>query len=393
MTVAIAHSFRVFPAAGAQGVAVNWIDSAFNGNAAVTLFFVLSGYVLGLSLRHTPGFSARTMGSFTVRRFFRIYPVFLISTLFVIGCLWCSAHFRWPFPGWFGTSDSYRPSLLNPGIPPGAATVIRNLLLWSPSLNLVTWTLGIELRCSVLLPLLHWWSGKLSLRGRLLLLLGLVFTACLPKWCLVLGSANAEAALSILHDGFGGYLFLFYLGYLLPELGPVLFRGINKSAAQWLFPWVPLVLFLGADRWGDELRILQGPAAAAIIGHLLYGTEHRVHRWLDAPLARFYGKISYSFYLWHDLVLIVLARTTAHFVPKTILVPGALVFGGMMMLASCAITTGIAALGFRWIERPFVEWSKRITARPVNRTGTAAHVASEVSALTTESASPSAKAA
>jgi peptidoglycan/LPS O-acetylase OafA/YrhL len=388
MTVAIRHSFRVCHGDGSQTLALTWIDRVFNGNAAVTLFFVLSGYVLGLSLRNGSAFTARSMGAFGIRRFFRIYPVFLLSTLVVLGCLWCSARFGWPFPAWFGSAQGYHSGVLHPGTPPDAATVIFNLLMWSPSLNLVTWTLGIELRCSVLLPLLHWWSGKLSLRGRSLLLLGLVFTACLPKWCLLLGSARAETVVSIFHGAFSGYLFLFYLGYLLPEFGPAVFNKINETPAHWLLPWAPLVIFLGADQWGDELRILQGAAAAVIIGHLLYGTEHRVHRWLDAPVARFYGRISYSFYLWHDLVLIVLARTLAHFVPKSILAPGALAFGGVVLLASLAIATGIAALCFRWVERPFVGWSKRITAPHGKRSDIAAIAASDASPLPAEQKSP-----
>jgi len=388
MTVAIGHSFRVFQTDGAQAIASTWIDRVFNGNAAVTLFFVLSGYVLGLSLRHAPELSARSMGSFGLRRFFRIYPVFLLATLVVLGCLWCSRRFEWPLPAWFGSADGYRSSVLHPRGLPDATTIFYNLVLWSPSLNQVTWTLGIELRCSVLLPLLHWWSGKLSLRGRSVLLLGLVFLACLPKWCLLLGSPPAETVASIFHGAFSGFLFLFYLGYLLPELGAALFNRINGSALRWLFPWLPLVIFLGADRWGDELRILQGAAAAGIIGHLLYGTEHRVHQWLDAPLARFYGRISYSFYLWHDLVLIVLARTMAHFVPKTVLAPGALAFGGLVLLASVAITTGIAALCFRWVERPFVDWSKRITARHGRRSNIATIAASDMSPLPPEQKSP-----
>src|SRR6266496_177159 len=127
MTVAIGHSFRVFHGDGAQALASTWIDRVFNGNAAVTLFFVLSGYVLGLSLRNASAFSVRSMGAFGVRRFFRIYPVFLLSTLVVLGCLWCSARFGWPFPPWFGSADGYRSSVLHPSTPPGAATVISNL--------------------------------------------------------------------------------------------------------------------------------------------------------------------------------------------------------------------------------------------------------------------------
>src|SRR5260221_8431650 len=53
----------------------------------------------------------------------------------------------------------------------------------------------------------------------------------------------------------------------------------------------------------------------SLIGHLLYGGEERPWRMLDHPLARFYGRISFSFYLWHDLILVVTARTLLHFAP------------------------------------------------------------------------------
>jgi peptidoglycan/LPS O-acetylase OafA/YrhL len=332
LTVAVAHSFRVFPAEGAQGVAMNWIDRVFNGNAAVTLFFVLSGYVLGMSLRHAGIFSARLMGTFGVRRFLRIYPVFLFSTLVVVGCVWSSTRWNWPLPAWFSSGKGFESDVLQPGHSPGVSTIISNLLLWNPSLNPVTWTLGIELRCSLLLPLLHWWSGVLSRRGRVLLLLALVFAACIPKWCLVLGSARTEALVSVLHNAFSGTLFLFYLGYLLPEIGPALFARVNKSAAgRWALTWAALVIFLGADRCGDELRILQGASAAWIVGSLLYGTGQRAHRWLDLPWARFYGRISYSFYLWHELVLIVTARILTHYVPTLALARWPLIFGGLAL--------------------------------------------------------------
>ena len=160
--VAVWHTFAIFPGSGLQAVPVEWIRKLSNGNAAVTLFFILSGYVLGLSLRKSKECSTQRFFSFGVRRLFRIYPSFLFATLLVVGCLSYSHFVGGLFPTWFNSAGDYRAPELNPNRPPGLGVLIANLLLWDPSINYVTWTLGIELRCSLLLPLLYWWSSRLS---------------------------------------------------------------------------------------------------------------------------------------------------------------------------------------------------------------------------------------
>lgn len=365
LTVALQHSFRAFPAGASQTPTGQIADHVFNGNAAVTLFFVLSGYVLGLGLRHAGPFNLGTWGTFSLRRVFRIYPMLLVSTGVIVVGLWCSAISGWPLPGWFGAADGYRPTVLHPGTPPGSGTILGNVLLWTPSLNIVTWTLGIELRCSLLLPLLHAWSTRLSGRGRCLLLLALIGAAGLPKWCLLAGAVAAEAKASLAHNAFSGYLFLFYLGYLLPDFAPRLRNAVDRLQ-HWaaILPWACLVMLLGADRFGDDRRILQGLAAAGLIGLLAGLPAARQVAALDAPLARFFGRISYSFYIWHDLVLIVLVRSVSHGLPGPALSEWAMAVGGATLLVSIAVTAGLASLTFRWIEEPCLRWSKALTRRP-----------------------------
>src|SRR2546423_4582644 len=81
--VAVWHTFAIFPGNGLQAATIEWIRRLINGNAAVTLFFVLSGYVLGLSLRKVNGCSGKQILGFSARRVFRIYPAFLFATLLV----------------------------------------------------------------------------------------------------------------------------------------------------------------------------------------------------------------------------------------------------------------------------------------------------------------------
>ena len=65
------------------------------GNAAIVIFFAISGYGICGSLR-----GSRWQGSvdFVVRRFFRLYPVFWLSVIFSVLMVWLpqSKDFTWP---------------------------------------------------------------------------------------------------------------------------------------------------------------------------------------------------------------------------------------------------------------------------------------------------------
>src|SRR5260221_7231615 len=101
----------------------------------------------------------------------------------------------------------------------------------------------------------------------------------------------------------------------------------------------------------------------SLIGHLLYGGEERPWRMLDHPLARFYGRISFSFYLWHDLILVVTARTLLHFAPMAARPDSALLWRAPLLLASIGLTTGLAILCYKFIERPCIDYGKRLTGK------------------------------
>src|SRR5580765_5170109 len=59
----------------------SWMHVIFNGRAAVSLFFVLSGYVLGLSLRRGTGTILYQYLFFMYRRVLRIYPAYFVTSL------------------------------------------------------------------------------------------------------------------------------------------------------------------------------------------------------------------------------------------------------------------------------------------------------------------------
>src|SRR5436309_2900147 len=97
--------------------------------------------------------------------------------------------------------------MLNSNSFPVASVMIGNLLLLNPSLNLVTWTLGVEMFSSLLLPLAHYARVRLPASGTWLLLAGAALLALLSKWFLLLGWVKFEGAFNW---DLLAYFYLFY---------------------------------------------------------------------------------------------------------------------------------------------------------------------------------------
>jgi peptidoglycan/LPS O-acetylase OafA/YrhL len=120
----------------------------FPGAAAVSVFFVLSGFVLGETLLRSGKQSDYHL--FIVRRLFRILPALWASVL-VAPVIW---------------NELARPITL--------AEIGRHLWLAETWLNIPLWSLRVELVNSALLPVMWWLRGKLNMGGQLAVLLGLL---------------------------------------------------------------------------------------------------------------------------------------------------------------------------------------------------------------------------
>lgn len=359
--VAGGHALVVFQTAGWPGSVTKGLLFFCNGDAAVTLFFVLSGVVLGMGLQRAGRGSASGLAAYSIRRFFRIYPMFLLTTLGILAFLAWGDLLMAGHANWFNMGPNYRPSVLNLNAPPAPSVVATNLLMLNPSLNLVTWTLGVEMLCSLLLPLAHYARVRLPASGTWLLLLFAVFGVFIPKWLLLLGLVRLEGALPWQYLGFFP---LFYGGYLLPVHGPRLFSWCTGRAwGRRTLLVAALVGFLSANLFRDEHRFVAGICAWIILGIVLFGGSQRLRWFLELPVTRFYGKISYSFYLLHDLVLIVMARTAAEFVLSRAVPSHPLLANCVLVIVSVGVVTGLAWWTHRAIETPCIARGKRLAER------------------------------
>jgi peptidoglycan/LPS O-acetylase OafA/YrhL len=312
----------------------------FSGSGAVFLFFVLSGYVLELALRRIrTSFSQKTVW-FAVRHSLRIYPAALVVTC--IGGLYLTICYpsrdmplasQW-YSKWYPNDLSWN-------------QFFGSALLLNYDVNHVVWTLQVELLCSALMPLIHLGNSRISGMWRGAVLVALIAVA----WCDI-GPAPLR------------FLYMFYLGTLIPDAIPVVFNVLWKSRSARIG-----VIILATTGWLaanpdwyypiDQGRLIYALAAFVIVGITAAATERtRTLRLLDVKVIRFYGRISYSFYLLHFLCLYVIARLLMFNFPQLRNSSFAAMFA--LWTISVAAATVLGALCYYSVERPFIQLGKRM---------------------------------
>jgi peptidoglycan/LPS O-acetylase OafA/YrhL len=197
----------------------------------------------------------------------------------------------------------------------------------------------VELVCSFVLPLLFFISLQGQRLWKMILLFGLI------AWSFV-GNGNLAT-----------FMFMFDLGLLVPEFGQIVFKNLKPALAIWLgiLAWVGL-LFSGYN----DLYLLQGITAFLVISGLLYGPETKWHRVLDMKPVRFYGRISYSFYLYHMICLYFASKLFFQVISINWMLRFAFLTSGVFLLVSVMIATVAAWLSYHCVEVPGIELSKVI---------------------------------
>lgn len=297
---------------GLRGVAICLVlvshlqlgDFEFAGPAGVTLFFVLSGYLITLVLT---GHERPRLRSFYARRIRRLYPALIFA---VLGATALSA-----IEGLSGAGSRALRAL----------AYVSNYYAWQPGDvmgNLShTWSLAVEEQFYLIWPLLMLLTRnfRVVLAGAVVALgwrIHMVYAE--PNWLrIAFGSDTSAFALLT-----GGAI------ALMPHargsrLGARLSLGLLMAAA--LAPATPHSVAV--------LSFLVVPLAAVAI---LSAAHLRI---LENRVLGYLGTISYGLYLWH-LPILYLGS------PRILLLPLAL---------------GMAALSWRVVEKPLLRWSPRQT--------------------------------
>lgn len=311
-----------------------------SGHAALMVFFVISGLVLRVSLQYGPRDVGGAAVRFHVARLFRIYPIS------IVGMLVAAATYTW--------------HAAVPSPPITASSLAANLSLLSVSLNTTLWAIQLEVVMAPLifgLFLLERWQGQRALMAVVAITTVLAF----GNWAVWRPVSE--------------YFFAFALGMLLPTAGRSWLLGWSRGATRWgliaavlglLLPW-PMLGF-----YSKFSAIIEGYAAAALIGIVAYRIDLQGLQWLDWRPVRLLGLASGSFYVLHMAVLPWIYPLVLSLIPSSLDVQLPALAGPLAIFGTLALFAPIAVLSYYLVEAPGIALGRKVTAVRASRPAQAA---------------------
>ena len=273
------HASITFPISGAWGHQV-----AELGNMGVQLFFLVSAITMCYMWRQRADEAARTY-KFYIRRFFRIAPLF-----------WCAIIFYTYL--WHVSPDTHALRDVTP-LDISLTAVFLHPFSVSAINSVVPggWSIGIEMGFYALFPLLARLQGTRVLTAGFFLyvLLGVVGTKIAEQY------GSGEPYSTFLYYSFLTQLPIFPIGMFIYSLALREHRTDWRPASAIIVAWIALA-FVG--KFGFHLTTR--PFFWCEVCLLAIGIDLAIRWNLRIKLLSFFGRLSYSMYLFHFAILFFL---------------------------------------------------------------------------------------
>lgn len=326
---------------------------AWAGRTAVVFFFVLSGYVLYMMWER----DRLTYVAYLKKRVVRLYLPYAGAV--ILGILGAAFLYTGPLPGlgpWINKFWSWSPSVSSVVDHAGFVDAFN-----SDRYDFTIWTLVQEMRVSLIFPLIALWVRRSAWT---VAWLPFAFLAIVTIF--VRGAASAADgtwAATIMGGGLTAYsdtvyyLAPFALGALLAchrdavkrrytALSPRQRLGVGGLAFALYFYGPRILAAVGEHR----MLIHDWPTMlGAVAGLVVIAYEPPVRAILDHRLFQYLGRISYSLYLFHPLVLLAALH----------LFYGQIGLGPLLGLTFVA-TVLTADIAYRCLERPAMRMARAL---------------------------------
>lgn len=315
----------------------------FGGHEAVLFFFGLSGFVLSL-----PYLSNNQTGYpiYLLKRITRIYiPYIIVVIVALFAREIYQAGVMVGFSNWFNGIQSLQVT----------GDLIKSHLLlvgyYRAAIDPVTWTLVHEMRISIIFPLIMFFVMRYNWKivtaaGLVLSTVGLVLNSLMHI------KYNTSYFLSL------NYILLFMVGALIAKnrqqikewyvsltntrKALLLCIGIVACTYSWLFKNIKLIHILMTNEWAICLGV-------AIFMIFALFSSHASKFLLIKPI-KFVGKISFSLFLCHAIVLFAMVNLLNGLLPIWII-----------LVLAFAASIAVASIAYYVIEKPVGNLSKMIS--------------------------------
>jgi peptidoglycan/LPS O-acetylase OafA/YrhL len=286
--VVLHHSFLRSFAGYPRNTGPIWTGFLIYGRFAVVVFIVLSGFSLAVSPARSE-WQLNGVARFAQRRAWRILPPYWAALVFSLLVAW----FIWPQPG--------------TGIPNGTSVVVNGLLLQdiidAPSPNRAFWSIAIEAQLYFVFPLLLLLIRRVSAIAMLITVTSLVAIA---------GAIAPRLAVFDLMRLEPDFAALFAFGIVAAGI-------VSASQRYRTLPWHWFAFVAGAPvlaviAWKGSvwtitnvfwIDLVLGPAIGFLLAAVATGRPSPLVRVLDTRPLRRLGSFSYSLYLTHAPIIVV----------------------------------------------------------------------------------------
>jgi len=299
------------------------------GHLGVAIFFVLSGFVMGLTACNVI-FDRKNALKFISRRLLRLAPPYYFAIVVALLFLFIKSK---------ATGATYSPPDLN--------TLLNHLVFTQslfniPHINIVFWTLCIEVQFYVAFALILWICDTFKHFYnqpyiRLLIMASISMLALL--WPLRIIQS------SIWQGGFLGFWYSFLAGVI------VCWATLEKKMFLKFTVFFCISLLIIGLLYSDSFAIAASVTASTL---LFAGLKNQMKNWLNWSWIQWLGIVSYSLYLLHNPITGATANITKRIVPAGIWSDIAIM---ITTIFACLIT---AKISYIMIELPSIRLSHLI---------------------------------
>lgn len=313
----------------------------FNGSDAVSFFFVLSGFVL--SYKYFQKGASIDLKEYIIKRFFRIYPAYILTVLLI--CFYYNRHDL----GLATLKDVFYHNSQN---------LWQELFLVKSvhKFYIPGWTLGVEMALSLLLPYFIL-AAKINYKYLVALILVSIY----------IGATHLSNF--TMHFCLGMLLAFFY-----PQIRSYNFRESKFYSYRWLIALITFLMFsirhiekifpFGdkikslLNYWQIDLFHITGFASFMILFFVI--NSQRVQKILNLKPLLFLGKISYSVYLCHWIIILYIMDHWSKW--EAIFHNSTLLFFTMLLVTVFAAIL-FSTVTYYFVEKPFIEMGKKLFAK------------------------------
>jgi peptidoglycan/LPS O-acetylase OafA/YrhL len=310
----------------------------------VQIFFVLSGFVIAHSLRDDP-LTGKSLGNFILRRQLRLDPTYWMILVLAL-CL--------------HRAELAIPGLVTPPMPTTFEILFNFFYLQNifgvEQIVPIAWTLCIEIQFYLvfisLLSIGHSLEKTIKNTSAGVVSSALIFL-------------SGVLSLAIIHFHSYSAWFIHYWFYF--AAGVLCYWAVRQSSSKWSFLCFAILFgvslcisFLSRSTSGDALApaMLVGLSTALTIYWV--GSKGRLTDWWNDRTLQYLGRISYSLYLVHHIVIVIVLRGAYKLTGENEVMAVVWIFvAGMLSI-------GAAHLLFILVERPSMRLASSLSQRQRN---------------------------